>query len=114
MVETMSRVCPITTAGLLIGLGAWSMISARPAVAQAPPIQHKPMEVTTDTPQYCQHLLDMVSDRVRLATAPIPQEVTDLTTEGQRMCMQGQSRNGIMRLRSALMIMEKATSPISR
>jgi hypothetical protein len=52
-------------------------------------------------------LLDRISEMVRLAAAPVPREVTDLTTEGHRMCAHGQTRSGIMRLRSALMIMEK-------
>ena len=65
------------------------------------------MVVTTDTPEYCLHLLDRVSELVRIATLPVPREVTDLTTEGHRMCAHGQTRGGIMRLRSALMIMEK-------
>jgi hypothetical protein len=42
-----------------------------------------------------------------LTTAPVPREASDLTTEGQKMCSHGQTRGGIMRLRSALMIMEK-------
>jgi hypothetical protein len=65
------------------------------------------MEVTSDTPEYCLELLDRVSELVRLAATPTPREVTDLTTEGHRMCAHGQTRGGIMRLRSALMIMEK-------
>ena len=50
------------------------------------------MVVTSDTPEYCLHLLDRVSELVRLATAPVPREVTDLTTEGHRMCAHGQTR----------------------
>ncbi len=72
------------------------------------------MEVTTDTPEYCLHLLDRISELVRLATSPVPREVTDLTSEGQRMCVHGQTRGGIMRLRSALMIMEKPDGPAYR
>jgi hypothetical protein len=113
----MSRVYPLATAGLIIALGAWPMIRAEPATAQGSAAQGsegKPMEVITDTPEYCLHLLDRVSDLVRLATAPIPREVTDLTTEGQRMCAHGQTRGGIMRLRSALMMMEKPGGPAYR
>jgi hypothetical protein len=72
------------------------------------------MEVTSDTPEYCLHLLDRVSEMVRLATIPVPRDVTDLTTEGHRMCAHGQTRSGIMRLRTALMIMEKGDGSASR
>jgi hypothetical protein len=65
------------------------------------------MEITSDTPEYCQKLLNRISELVRLATAPVPREASDLTTEGQRMCDHGQTRGGIMRLRSALILMEK-------
>lgn len=97
----------ITVAGLLMAMGALPTISAGPVAAQMELIQAKPMEVTTDTPEYCLYLLDRVSDLVRVAANPVPHEVTDLTTEGQRMCAHGQTRMGIMRLRSALMMMEK-------
>jgi hypothetical protein len=50
-------------------------------------------------------LFDRVSELVRLAAAPPPQEVASLSTEGQRMCDQGQTRGGILRLRRALMLM---------
>jgi hypothetical protein len=107
MDETMSPSRFLTTAGLLSALGTLPTISAGPIAAKALLIQANPMEVTSDTPAYCLHLLDRVSELVRLAAAPVPLEVTDLTTEGQRMCATGQTRSGIMRLRSALMMMEK-------
>lgn len=110
----MSRACSLPVLGLFVALGSSSMSVGSPAAAQAPDTIGKPMEVTTDTPEYCLHLLDRVSDLVRLAMAPIPREVTDLTTEGQRMCSHGQTRGGIMRLRSALMMMEKPDGPAYR
>jgi hypothetical protein len=61
--------------------------------------------VTSDTPEYCLELLDRVSELVRLADAPPPQDVTRLSSEGQKMCDQGQTRGGILRLRRALMLM---------
>ncbi len=67
--------------------------------------QSAPQQVTTDTPQYCLYLLDRVSEMVRGAPSPPPQEVTFLSTEGQRMCDQGQTRGGILRLREALTLM---------
>jgi hypothetical protein len=107
MDETMLPARPFTTVGLLVALGALPSISAGPNTAAAQSAQAAPMIITTDTPEYCLQLLDRVSELVRLAATPIPREVTDLTTEGHRMCEHGQTRGGIMRIRSALMIMEK-------
>jgi hypothetical protein len=107
MDETMSPVRSLTAVGFLVALGALPSISADPIAAHAQSAQANPMVVTSDTPEYCLQLLDRVSEMVRLAVAPVPREVTDLTTEGHRMCAHGQTRSGIMRLRSALMIMEK-------
>ncbi len=110
----MSRDCPLASVGLFFALGMWSLILASPAASQGSESVAKPMEVMTDTPEYCRHLFDRVSKLVRLAAAPVPREVTNLTTEGQRMCAQGQTRGGIMRLRSALMMMEKPNGPAYR
>jgi hypothetical protein len=71
----------------------------------APLAAQPPQQVTSDTPEYCLHLLDRVSEMVRGAPGPPPQEVTFLSSEGQRMCDQGQTRGGILRLRQALMLM---------
>jgi hypothetical protein len=103
----MSPARSFITITLLIALGALSPISRGPAIAEDRFVQTNPMEVTTDTPEYCLKLLDRVSEMVRITLTPVPREVTDLTTEGHRMCAHGQTRGGIMRLRSALMIMEK-------
>lgn len=92
--------------GLAFLLGTLSLGSAPSARAQIL-VQSGPMEVTTDTPAYCQELLLRVGNLIRLATVPVPREVTDLTSEGQRMCDHGQTRGGIMRVRSALMMLEK-------
>jgi hypothetical protein len=64
------------------------------------------LEITSDTPEYCMHLLDLVSNLVRQSVVPPPHEVTDLSSEGQRMCDHGQTRGGIMRLRRALVLMQ--------
>jgi len=114
MHEAMSFARSFSTAGLWIALAAWPIITAGPAAAQTALASSDPMEVTTDTPAYCLQLLDRVSELVRLASAPVPREVTELTTEGQRMCAHGQTRMGIMRLRSAVMMMEKPDSPSDR
>ncbi len=107
MDKAMPSANPLITAILSIALGGVPAISPGPATAQDQIVPGKPMEVITDTPEYCLHLLDRVSELMRLADNPVPREVTDLTTEGHSMCSHGQTRGGIMRLRSALIIMEK-------
>ena len=63
--------------------------------------------VTSDTPEYCLFLLDKVSAMVRQAHTPPPVEVTQLSTEGQRMCDHGLTRPGILRLRRAVVLMQE-------
>jgi hypothetical protein len=82
-------------------LGLVGVLAAATPVAGQP----APQRVTSDTPEYCLRLLDRVSDLVRVATPPPPQEVASLSSEGQRMCDQGHTRGGILRLRRALMLM---------
>jgi hypothetical protein len=89
---------PIARTLSLVAATVW--LGAVPVASQLPPQQ-----VTSDTPEYCLHLLDRVSEMVRVAGTPPPQEVTLLSSEGQRMCGQGQTRGGILRLRRALVLM---------
>lgn len=98
----------------VLPLGAALLISGAPVSAQVSAPGTPPMEVITDTPEYCQKLLTRISDLIRLATAPVPHQASDLTKEGRRMCDHGQTRGGIMRLRSALMLMEKDDGPAYR
>jgi hypothetical protein len=83
--------------GLVAGLLALGIV---PVAGQS-----QPQQVLSDTPEYCLQLLDRVSELVRVASAPPPQEVTSLSSEGQRMCDQGLTRGGILRLRRALIMM---------
>jgi len=78
--------------------GFW--LGMMPAGGQPPPQQ-----VISDTLEYCLQLRDRVSEMVHGAPKPPPQEVPFLSIEGQRMCDQGQTRGGILRLRRALMLM---------
>jgi len=89
-------------AGILacLGIGGFVLVGAMPVHGQAPP-----QRITSDTPEYCLQLLDQVSQLVRIAGASPPQEVSSLSSEGQRMCDQGQTKGGILRLRRALMLM---------
>jgi hypothetical protein len=69
--------------------------------------QTQAVEVTSDTPEYCLHLFDRVSELVRQSEHPLPREVTELSSDGQRMCDHGQTRGGIMRLRKALLLLQQ-------
>jgi len=69
-------------------------------------VQQTPMEVTSDTQEYCRKLADRVHALVRVAPGKEPQEVSVLSVEGEKMCDHGQTRGGIMRLRQAILIMQ--------
>jgi hypothetical protein len=84
-----------------LGVGA-ALVGAIPVAGQPPPQQ-----VTSDTPEYCQQLLNRISELARMAPAPPPYEVTSLSMEGQRMCRQGQTRGGLVRLRRALVLLRQ-------
>lgn len=75
--------------------------------------QQVPMEVTSDTPEYCQKLVDRVHDLEEVAPGKPPREVADLSVEGQKMCQKGQTRGGILRLRQAILMMKHEDPPIS-
>jgi hypothetical protein len=62
--------------------------------------------VTSDTPEYCGVLMDRITGVTRATTEPPPPEVTLLSEEGERMCVHGQTRGGILRLRRALAIIQ--------
>ena len=115
MPPSMSPVRLFSTAGLLTALAGVLLAASSPLTAQTSTLQPQtaqddPMQVTSDTPEYCLRLLDRISEMVRLAALPVPREVTDLTTEGHKMCAHGQTRPGIMRLRMALMVLEKGNA----
>jgi hypothetical protein len=73
---------------------------ARPALAQV----QDPI-VTSDTPEYCGVLMDRIIDITRTTAMPPPTEAAVLSEEGERMCVHGQTRGGILRLRRALAIL---------
>jgi hypothetical protein len=81
----------------VVGLTVW--FGLLPVASQSP------QQITSDTPEYCLQLLDRVSKMASSAGTPPSQEVGYLSSEGQRMCDQGQTRGGILRLRRALMLM---------
>ena len=61
--------------------------------------------VTSDTPEYCGVLINRITGITRATAVPPPSEVAVLSEEGERMCVHGQTRGGILRLRRALEIM---------
>ncbi|PPQ36462.1 hypothetical protein [Rhodopila globiformis] len=98
---------------LLLASGLWlGMLDQKVAAQQTH--DPAPMEVTTDTPEYCVYLQDRLHTLEVAAVAPPPHEVTDLSAEGRRMCNHGQTRGGIMRLRRALLILRHDDPPASR
>jgi hypothetical protein len=88
-----------------VGLVRPAMIGLMVLAAGRVSAEVQPVQVTTDTPAYCLQLLDRVSEMVRNASAPPPDEVTDLAAEGQKMCALGEVRGGIMRLRRAVTLL---------
>jgi hypothetical protein len=60
--------------------------------------------VTSDTPEYCGVLMNRITVITHATTVPPPTEVAVLSEEGERMCVHGQTRGGILRLRRALEI----------
>jgi len=94
-----------STAVLFAGLGL-----ALAAVSLEAGAQSTPMELTTDTPAYCQHLSDQVDKRLRAMASP-PPEVLYLSNEGERLCDEGLVRGGILRLRRAWLLMAHPEGP---
>jgi hypothetical protein len=60
--------------------------------------------VTSDTPEYCGVLINRITVITRATAEPPPTEAAVLSEEGERMCVHGQTRGGILRLRRALEI----------
>jgi hypothetical protein len=86
--------------------------SGPPASATAPASPEAPVQVTTDTAEYCASLARRIDEEEQAAAAnPQPDpaspalahadQVVMLTTEGRRMCDQGLVVGGILRLRRA-------------
>jgi hypothetical protein len=83
---------------LLLGLGAGTGM-LRSVAGESPP-----ETVTSDTLAYCRQLADRV-DQLKSASPHPPQSVNELTIAGKDMCEQGIIRGGILRLRSALVLL---------
>ncbi len=95
--------CVIRTFGLGLLLVSLLLISSAGGDSM-------PVVVTTDTPEYCHNLFVRISEAIQAATTPPPIEVASLSTEGERMCKDGLTRGGILRLRRALMILQQGST----
>jgi hypothetical protein len=83
---------------LLLSLGA-STGMLNSAVGESPPDT-----VTSDTLSYCRSLAVQL-DQLKNHSANPPEEVIDLSVAGKDMCERGSVRAGIMRLRSAIVLL---------
>jgi hypothetical protein len=85
-------------AALILALGAGSGLL--PSVAGESP----PEKVTTDTLAYCRQLAARVN-QLEGDTAHPPVAVAELSAAGTGMCEHGSVRGGILRLRSAIVLL---------
>lgn len=90
---------PLLRATFLSGV----ILLALPAAAQAP----RPVEVTSDSAAYCQHLAARIMVQRGRAVNPQP-EVDALLDRGQRLCAAGRVRPGLNSLRHALLELREA------
>jgi hypothetical protein len=81
----------------------WSMTQF--GLTLAAHAQSRDPVVTSDTPEYCGVLMNRITGISRTTAMPPPTEAAELSEEGERMCVHGQTRGGILRLRRALAIM---------
>lgn len=63
--------------------------------------------VTSDSPEYCDELMNLIAGLTHAAAVPPPTEAAELSEEGERMCGHGQTRGGVLRLRRALLIIRR-------
>ncbi|HKM63873.1 MAG TPA: hypothetical protein VJY39_15420 [Acidisphaera sp.] len=69
--------------------------------------QQAPEVVLSDAPAFCQHLQRTLTDLASRRQAPLPPDVAQLSHEGTRLCDEGSTRAGIMRLREAMVLMSQ-------
>lgn len=93
--NVMTRAAGLAVLGSCVALGPLGvpLVDGQTAIDQ----------ITTDTPEYCLHLLERLHEAEH--GRPPPQRVALLADEGRLMCDHGQTRPGILRLRRAMQIM---------
>jgi hypothetical protein len=108
MYRRRCRIAALAVAVVRFGaLAAGGTLAAFGAVrAQGPGSPSWPMQVTTDTVEYCNQLAgearrmqEGLAPRMAPGASP---EVPMLTAEGRRLCAEGHVRPGIARLRRAI------------
>lgn len=83
----------------LVGLGLVILVALPGGGKPSPPVR-----ITTDTPAYCQLLVERVHELARVAADAPRQEASGLADEGRRLCAGGEIRAGLLRLRHAVML----------
>ena len=84
-------------------LCALLLCAGLPAAAHAESdTDQRVMVVTTDSSAYCRTLSDAID-----AHGSLPRDVAELKTQGDVLCGEGRVRGGIVRLRRALLMLNK-------
>jgi hypothetical protein len=73
--------------------------------------QTAPERLTTDTPEYCVHLITRLREAETGSQHRPPQEALTLSDEGRQMCDHGETRGGIQRLRRAMRLILSSPAP---
>jgi hypothetical protein len=104
---TVSQVSSgLMTFGLAPAARAQSTDSASATPRGPIAAQSRDPVVTSDSPEYCGILMERISELTRTTAIPPPSDASELSEEGERMCVHGQTRGGILRLRRALAILK--------
>jgi hypothetical protein len=105
MTAMLMRISSMPRRRLVAGLPAWIVLGVT-ARAQSTDTDTPATRVTSDSPEFCARLSDMLRQDVNArGPAPVPEEVRALGQEGRKMCREGHIRPGILRIRRALLIL---------
>jgi hypothetical protein len=105
----VGKLLPVARAPIPLGImfGFIVLTSPRFGIILSAHAQVRDPIVTSDSPEYCGELMSRFTGMTKAAATPPPTEAAQLSEEGVRMCVQGQTRGGIQRLRRALLIMRR-------
>jgi len=95
----------------LVRGAALSLLLASAPVVLPAASDTAPAVITSDTPEYCRKLIARITQLVSETDTPPPVTVESLSTEGERLCDEGHTRPGILRLRRALLLLEQDPPP---
>ena len=107
MMAMVTKISSLPRRRLVAGLPVWFGLAvvahAQPTGTDAPATR-----VTSDSPEFCAQLADMLRREVHAhQPTPVPEEVRMLQQEGTKMCREGHVRPGILRIRRALLILRE-------